>query len=80
MFKDTSNPSIDILVGLLEEEIKSWNEAAQHCEAALPLLSGKAEEMDWLVTSLTYRERAENLQLILDQVSGNAENLFRLPC
>lgn len=80
MTKDYSNTSFDILVGLLEDEIKSWNEAARRCESALPLLTGKAEEMDWLVTSLSYRERAENLQLILDQVSGNTDALFRLPC
>jgi hypothetical protein len=64
-----------LLVGLLEEEIKNWNEAAQHCESLLACFSGRVEEMDWLITSVAYRERAESLKLILEQLSGAGAGL-----
>lgn len=63
------------LVGLLEEEIKNWNEAARHCESLLACFSGRAEEIDWLIMSVAYRERAETLKLIPEQLSGAGAGL-----
>jgi hypothetical protein len=58
-----------IFIGVLEDEIKCWKEAALRCESVIPLLPANKQQMDWMMVAASYRQRAKALQTIIEEVS-----------
>ena len=58
-----------IFIGVLQDQIKCWNEAALRCESVIPLLPEKKQQMDWMMVAALYRHRAKGLETIIEGVS-----------
>lgn len=57
-----------ILIGVLEEEIKRWKEAALHCDGVIALLSEEKKKIEWIMIAASYRHRAKDLETMIEEV------------
>jgi hypothetical protein len=59
-----------IVVEILENEARSWRQAALHCDSIIPLLSGDKRKTDWMMVATAYRYRAQALEAMVDDVKA----------
>ncbi len=57
-----------IFIGVLEDEIKRWKEAALHCDSVIALLSEEKQKIEWIMMAASYRHRAKDLEAMIEEV------------
>ncbi len=65
-----SAAAASIFIGVLEDEIRCWKEAALRCESVIPLISEERRQRDWMMVAASYRHRAKDLEIIIEEVSS----------
>jgi hypothetical protein len=58
----------NIFVGVLEDEIKAWKEAALRCDSLIPLLTDEGQKTDWIMAAASYRHRIKILEIMIEEV------------
>jgi hypothetical protein len=58
----------NIFIGVLEEEVKLWKEAALRCDSVIALLSAERQKIEWIMIAASYRHRAKELEEMIDEL------------
>jgi hypothetical protein len=64
----------NIFIGVIEDEIRAWNEAAIRCDSLISLLTDDIQKTEWMMAAATYRHRIKILEIMIEELKRGEDN------